>query len=740
MKPLILERRPKRRSQRLFLVILALMAVIVLLLVGWQREQPESLVGNNLVSQVSDYEVTGTFSETGETPIEGNVVASLQRHHPGLLLWSSWAGADQNTGSLTSVPFTAPMVLTVWVAGYPNAEGNQLLLENVETQAQYKLSATNPGESWRQVLLWVPLSWQGHPIRLVARDQTTTPGGWLGVSSPQETGWLSLLGTQLGSLVILPLYLLYFVLFLAPSLFVVLLMIQFENLHPALTLMLAILVSAVWGYGLFWLYFLNHIVGIIGSVLMLLLGLYSGVAVWRQRSLQRFIQSPDVLFPTLLMFLVGLFYLSLLYVFDPALSANSLAQTRFFAARPSDNTLPLLLAEKLYAGKDPRQFLGDWQSSDRPPLQSGIVLLERPVLGILSLGVGYQLLGTIAQCSWIAALWAYCRTAFTGTKAGYRLTLVLATAIFSGFYLYNSVYVWPKLLAGAFTLFAFTLLLQEQEDPQIPSTGRTALAAIAAGLGLLSHGSAVFTLPAMILVLILLRRVPDWRSTIIGVVLCGMLLAPWAAYQKFFDPPGDRLVKMHIAGVQEIDPRSSWSAIYDAYHGLNPLQLGQNKWENLKTIVGAVPLLESAQLFEHPTLITNWRLREREHIIPALGLLNLGWLGLLGLWLGGGQDRHKGSPYCPGSNRGKRDQFADVGIGNVFWRFDGDYPQFLCQYHASFHRTRPLDFRTPRTDHLSPPRAPHPALCLDLDCEHAIWDCRGSGESAQSAPPNRGCD
>ena len=42
-------------------------------------------------------------------------------------------------------------------------------------------------------------------------------------------------------------------------------------------------------------------------------------------------------------------------------------------------------------------------------------------------------------------------------------------------------------------------------------------------------------------------------------------MAPWSAYQKYGDPPGNRLIKWTLAGVVEIDDRGTGETIVDAY-------------------------------------------------------------------------------------------------------------------------------------------------------------------------------
>ena len=51
-------------------------------------------------------------------------------------------------------------------------------------------------------------------------------------------------------------------------------------------------------------------------------------------------------------------------------------------------------------------------------------------------------------------------------------------------------------------------------------------------------------------------------------------MAPWSAYQKYGDPPGNRLTKWTLAGVVEVDDRGTAEAIFDSY--------GEAGWRHLR--------------------------------------------------------------------------------------------------------------------------------------------------------------
>jgi hypothetical protein len=84
---------------------------------------------------------------------------------------------------------------------------------------------------------------------------------------------------------------------------------------------------------------------------------------------------------------------------------------------------------------------------------------------------------------------------------------------------------------------------------------------------------------------VLLRHRPRVRAVAIAVGLGACLLVPWMAYQRFYDPPGNRLAKYHLAGVTEPDPRSVSQTLADVYRELGFAGTVRNKVENVAFMV-----------------------------------------------------------------------------------------------------------------------------------------------------------
>ncbi len=304
--------------------------------------------------------------------------------------------------------------------------------------------------------------------------------------------------------------------------------------------------------------------------------------------------------------LAGLFYLSTLFIF-PLGSITTTAGQRFYANMPGDNFIPTIFAERLYTGVSPKAIGGDWLSSDRPPLQTGLALVTLPAFRALDIGYdkACATAGVWFQLLWIPALWVFLRWLGLTERDAHAATAAL---VFNGWLLFNSIYVWPKLAGAALVLLAYCTAFAA-ETAITPRHRWLAVAALAA-LGHLAHGGVMFSLLTLApLLLWHLWRAPraagsdSQLSTLSSQLLAKILPAalafvvlslPWFAYQRLYEPPGNRLIKWHIAGTIPPDSRGVVETLVSNYESqgwsvtlatratnLRLLFLGE--WQNLLT-------------------------------------------------------------------------------------------------------------------------------------------------------------
>ena len=137
--------------------------------------------------------------------------------------------------------------------------------------------------------------------------------------------------------------------------------------------------------------------------------------------------------------------------------------------------------------------------------------------------------------------------------------LVSDIAILYGFY------VWPKLIAAAFLLAALALVISPRWTRVAARLADRRPARRPAGARRCSPTGPASTGSSRSSSIAAYRGIPSWRwigaAAVVGVVMMGS----WSAYQKYDDPPGNRLIKWHLGGVTEIDDRGSLETIVDSY-------------------------------------------------------------------------------------------------------------------------------------------------------------------------------
>jgi len=333
------------------------------------------------------------------------------------------------------------------------------------------------------------------------------------------------------------------------------------------------------GYGIFWLYFLHALAGVIASwgLLVLAAGLVlrrepgggpaADPAAWA-----------DTLTVAKLAIAVGAFHLGLLHLFPTPHDFYTLAANRFREAMPSDNMLPHGIGERLFAGQPAKSAADEWRSSDRPPLQTGWQLLTWSAGKVLELD-RRTVSGTAAvwfQLLWIAAAYGLLRT-FALERA--RAAGWIAACALAGFFLQNTTFTWPKLAAGAFASGAFALLIFP--PAAMTPRARGTWAGLFAVLGWLAHGGVAFSYLALLPLLAVRAWRGEWRAWLPGAAVCAACMLPWLAYQKLYDPPGNMLLKLHLAGQDRQDERGLVATLRDNYARLGAGEAWRNKLSNL---------------------------------------------------------------------------------------------------------------------------------------------------------------
>jgi hypothetical protein len=393
--------------------------------------------------------------------------------------------------------------------------------------------------------------------------------------------------------------------------------------------LLAVLLAVSGGTELlgFWAYYASHPVGqtwsflvLFGSLLAVAWLLYDGAV---PRRVLRGLAIPLALWALGSAFLV---FLGFMHGGTDHSIATSV--TRFSGLMPSDNYMPFYWANFFYAHGHhgtPPEFTGNWLASDRPPLQMGYLLTQQQ-FQIFEAELNYQVLGVVLQQLWIVGAWALLVALPVG-----RVTrgLAMLTLLVSDLTIVNGFYVWPKLLPAAMLLAAAALLLTPLWDEVRGRLWGGALIASLCGLAMMGHGSSVYGIIAIALIAAF-RGLPDWRWLGVAVLAFIVVMAPWSAYQKWGDPPGNRLTKWYLGGDVGPDNKTFGEALSDGYDAKLTTIL-HRKGQNFVAISGGKPFAtnfrearEGVERGDFEAVVRPIRSTFFFNLIPSLGLLLLG--------------------------------------------------------------------------------------------------------------------
>jgi hypothetical protein len=536
------------------------------------------------------------------------------------------------TGLAITSSFRAPKFLRIYAIGF--AKSPMFLIERISDGTRFRLVPFDETPlRWSRCDYTLPADWQGKEVRIVA-EGAPPDGLWRAFSEPMKANGVAPIGDAIYLLALTVLhYAALMLCALAITVFAILRGVR-DRIQAGLITLAA---TAVPGYFVFWLTLwtphLNRFYAM-GSIIAALIGLFlclpkltkEGWAVLR-----------SLLTPLLLTGAAALMVLSSGFLYGGMNDPLSKAQCRFLPRLPPDNELPLLLALGTRSPHVAVPMQGNWLSSDRPPLESGMVLAQFPLFRHPR-DQGYTVLCVLAQTLWIFALWLLLSAFRLDSSA---IVLSITACLFSGFAFLNSFFVWPKMLAGAYALGFFASFV----SARLVKSNSRLLAWLVPGsllaFSLLAHGGTVFALLPAVPLLVFWKRPWPIKRMMMAVVFGFLVYSPWILYQKLYDPPGDRLLKYHLAGVEPVTSRPFFQVVKTAYGSLSWDQIVSYKkqnlqfafgggWQNLEDISHLVkPLLTPGNLPDAAPW--GFHLREQMFFHPAacLGFFLLSPLALL---------------------------------------------------------------------------------------------------------------
>jgi len=369
----------------------------------------------------------------------------------------------------------------------------------------------------------------------------------------------------------------------APAVAVGLLAVRRGIRSVPLILTMALAASGLVAILAFWGFYASPTIGKVWTLVVLFGSIEAIVwASWGgglERGTLRALRTPLLLWAFATGFVVFLGFLH-----GGADAALHTASSRFSGGLPSDSDIPQYYSNWFYVHGHhgtPPLFPGEWHMSDRPPLQIGYVLSQRS-LDWDAKTLHYEILGVVIQQLWIVGMWAVLTAA---RLRPYTRALALFAAMVSDVAIVHGFFVWPKLIAAAFLLGATALVVAPEWKSWRRDVRVAALFACLCGPAMLAHGSSVFGIIPL-LIFAALRGMPSWRWLGVAVTVAAVLLGSWSAYQRYADPPGDRLLKWQLGGVTEIDERGALETIGDSYREAGIGGAVDAKWDNFVAMSG----------------------------------------------------------------------------------------------------------------------------------------------------------
>jgi hypothetical protein len=412
--------------------------------------------------------------------------------------------------------------------------------------------------------------------------------------------------------------------------------------------LVTMLVVGLLGYAAFWVYWFNPLVGRAFSICCIAAG---AILAYRNRSR---LKAQVIDRTTLLLTSVGILYIACLSLHAPAKIEDIFVRNNFlFESQSLDNRIPLLFANAIIHPPRTPAPRGQWISSDRPPLQTGMLLYTWPLCDAVGEDLIYQELGMFAQLLFLVGTGAMLINLGARERQAGFVQFLLAT---SGFLYYSSVYVWPKLLAAAFCAAAVAVLARAWKAEEKLAKTDLYILGVSVPLALLSHGGVASTIA--ILALLTLWRFRSflrmgWRVLAAAAMLACSLYLPWIYYQRYIDPPGDRLIKINLAGDFGLDNKGAADVIVDAYRHLtlsdwlktrkshldqvvhysvvdeDMVQCARLIWSGKGRLTMPLPAQRMTLLSSLPATLRSLaaliRFDQTEVILRSLGLLNLAW-------------------------------------------------------------------------------------------------------------------
>jgi hypothetical protein len=340
----------------------------------------------------------------------------------------------------------------------------------------------------------------------------------------------------------------YILLFMLPGFLATVLLIRKELVKRKYLLLVTITLSSLLAFIVLWIFYFNYIVGRVCSVIII-----GSCAVWfvyRLKSLKEYLLDPLFIRPLTLCFLVGCLYSGTLLLYNSSGDISAIANTRFIWTLPSDNVIPRFGFEVFYNGGTDFSIDEYWMVTDRPPLATAIILLlYRLNIFVANHSFFHQFVGMYVQLLWIPALYYLCD--FLSFSKRIR-NFIVSCAVFSGVFIINSVYLWPKFSTTIYFCLVLLLILDlaDEKKNTVKAATSAVLVGIASAMAILTHGGVMFSFIALGLALLICekRLKYNYRDLLYVFGAFFIVYIPWHLFTISIDPGGNKLLLVLFTG------------------------------------------------------------------------------------------------------------------------------------------------------------------------------------------------
>lgn len=544
-------------------------------------------------------------------------------------LWRNFIPeAGVSSGRLESPPFVLEKAdLFVPVTGYPNSQYAGVYLESQIDKSRFWINAGAGYGQWQSAAISVPKALVHTPVRLIA--YCNLQGIYLGVGTPYyrvnpALPWLPfsrVFSSVLFSICYVPL--LFF-----PAFY---LLGRYARLTPVGRLMPALILTSLAALTLFYVCHLSPVFAgavaglwIVASVALIILTL--------RRNWNKTWGTGHAFL--IVAVLLTAFQACFVFSFATVSTPYSVNHLFYPAGWSTDNQIPIMVAQVMAKGSPIAEVdFAPWKVSDRTPLLACLLFPAAAILRHFSLqsyagteSMVLQMCSFGIQNSWILPAWVLLRRLRLREKDCVVALLLLAA---TPFIFFNTVYVWPKLLAATFCLVQHILLSDKIRDQDRLSHRLfpIALSGFAAGLAVMAHGSAAIAVLAIYIAAVFRQ----WRARWLHVALSGaaalVIVLPWSVWSKVAAPTTNPLPRFLLTGdfgFSKPTPSGVLESTLHMYQGMPFATWLGTKLTAAKTLLGLDLSFARSALaaFEDPFLgFESVRAYQFFFLAPSLGLL-----------------------------------------------------------------------------------------------------------------------